>query len=217
MKVLLFFIVSVLMFTDPGKISKVNTLKSEARKAFNAGDYQTAVSKYTMLKDSLAVKEDEISLNLAHAYYQLKDSAQAISAYQEIASSSDNTIRSKANQQLGIIHNQQGKFEEALSNFKQAIKADPNNMDARYNYEMLKKKLDSEKKKKEEEEKKKNNKNTPPSEFAKKLKAQADKLAAQFLFRDAHNLMIDGLKKDASVSHYQDFIDRLQAVVQIKQ
>jgi tetratricopeptide (TPR) repeat protein len=139
------------MFTDPGKISKVNSLKSEARKAFNSGDYQTAVSKYTMLKDSLAVKEDEINLNLAHAYYQLKDSTQAITAYQEVASSSDNTIKSKANQQLGIIHNQQGKFEEALNNFKQAIKADPNNMDARYNYEMLKKKLEEQKKKEEQQ------------------------------------------------------------------
>jgi tetratricopeptide (TPR) repeat protein len=151
MKVLLFFVASVLMITDPGKISKVNTLKSEARKAFNAGDYQTAVSKYKMLKDSLLVNENEINLNLAHAYYQLKDSAQAITAYQEIASSSDNTIRSKANQQLGIIHNQQGKFEEALNNFKQAIKADPNNMDARYNYEMLKKKLEEQKKKEEQQ------------------------------------------------------------------
>ncbi|NBP67354.1 MAG: tetratricopeptide repeat-containing protein [Cytophagia bacterium] len=151
MKVLLFFVASLFIFTDPGKISKINTLKSEARKAFNAGDYQTAVSKYKMLKDSLVVNEDEINLNLAHAYYQLKDSAQAISAYQEIASSSDNTIRSKANQQLGIIHNQQGKFEEALNNFKQAIKADPNNMDARYNYEMLKKKLEEQKKKEEQQ------------------------------------------------------------------
>ncbi len=151
MKVLLFFVASAFMFTDPGKISKVNSLKSEARKAFNSGDYQTAVSKYTMLKDSLAVKEDEINLNLAHAYYQLKDSTQAITAYQEVASSSDNTIKSKANQQLGIIHNQQGKFEEALNNFKQAIKADPNNMDARYNYEMLKKKLEEQKKKEEQQ------------------------------------------------------------------
>jgi tetratricopeptide (TPR) repeat protein len=217
MKVLLFTILSVAVLTDPGKISRINTLKSEARKAFNAGDFQTAASKYKMLKDSLAVSEDEINLNLAHAYYQLRDSAQAISTYQEAAASSNNTIRSKANQQLGLINNQQGKFEEALNNFKQAIKADPNNMDARYNYEMLKKKLDVEQKKKEEEEKKKNNKNTPPSEYAKKLKAQADKLAAQFLFRDAHNLMIEGLKKDTSVSHYQDFIDRLQTVVEIKQ
>lgn len=217
MKVLLFVILSFVTFTDPGKISRINTLKSEARKAFNAGDYQTAVSKYQMLKDSLLVNEDEIKLNLAHAYYQLKDSAQAISTYQEATASLDKSIRSKANQQLGIINNQQSKFEEALSNFKQAIKADPNNMDARYNYEMLKKKLDSEQKKKEEEEKKKNNKKNPPSEYAKKLKAQADRLAAQFLFRDAHALMAEGLKKDNSVSYYQDFIDRLQTVVEIKQ
>lgn len=154
MKVLLFVILSFVTFTDPGKISRINTLKSEARKAFNAGDYQTAVSKYQMLKDSLLVNEDEIKLNLAHAYYQLKDSAQAISTYQEATASLDKSIRSKANQQLGIIHNQQGKFEEALNNFKQAIKADPNNMDARYNYEMLKKKLE-EKKKQEEQQKQK--------------------------------------------------------------
>ncbi|GCC50575.1 hypothetical protein SanaruYs_07900 [Chryseotalea sanaruensis] len=152
MKVLIFAILSLIVYTDPGKISKINTLKSEARKAFNSGDYQTAVSKYQMLKDSLLVNEDEIKLNLAHAYYQLNDSAQAISTYQEATASLDKTIRSKANQQLGIINNQQGKFEEALNNFKQAIKADPNNMDARYNYEMLKKKLE-EKKKQEEQQK----------------------------------------------------------------
>lgn len=155
MKVLLFTILTLTVFTDPGKIGQINTLKSEARKAFNAGDFQTAASKYRMLKDSLAVSEDEINLNLAHAYYQLRDSAQAISTYQEAAASSNNTIRSKANQQLGLINNQQGKFEEALNNFKQAIKADPNNMDARYNYEMLKKKLE---KKKQEEQKKQDQK-----------------------------------------------------------
>lgn len=154
MKALLFVILLFVPFTDPGKISRINTLKSEARKAFNAGDYQTAIGKYQMLKDSLLVNEDEIKLNLAHAYYQLKDSAQAISTYQEATASIDNTIRSKANQQLGIIHNQQGKFEEALNNFKQAIKADPNNMDARYNYEMLKKKLEEKKKQEEEEQQK---------------------------------------------------------------
>jgi tetratricopeptide (TPR) repeat protein len=152
MKALLFAIVSLAIFTDPGKINQINTLKNEARKAFNTGDFQTAASKYQILKDSLSVNEDEINLNLAHAYYQLSDSAQAISTYQEATASLDKTIRSKANQQLGIINNQQGKFEEALNNFKQAIKADPNNMDARYNYEMLKKKLE-EKKKQEEQQK----------------------------------------------------------------
>lgn len=151
MKAFFIVVLSVITFTDPGKISRINTIKAEAKKAFNAGDFKTAVSKYQLLKDSLLVSEDEIKLNLAHAYFQLKDSTNAVSTYQEATTSLDRTIQSRANQQLGIIHNQQGKFEEALTNFKQAIKADPSNMDARYNYEMLKKKLEEQKKQEEQQ------------------------------------------------------------------
>ena len=43
--------------------------------------------------------------------------------------------------------NRQSKFEEALNHFKQAIKSDPTNKDAQYNYELLKKKLEEQKKK----------------------------------------------------------------------
>ncbi len=153
MTVLFTWLILLSALTDPGKISKVNALKNEARKAYNAGDYSSAISKYKMLKDSLQVTEDEVTLNLANAYFQSNDTTAATAEYQQLLASPTPTIRSKANQQLGILNNRQGKFEEALNSFKQAIKADPNNMDARYNYEMLKKKL--EEKKKEEEQKKK--------------------------------------------------------------
>lgn len=153
MKVLLIGLMLLSALTDPGKISKVNTLKKEAQKAYNAGDYSTAIEKYRMLKDSMKVTEDEVTLNLANAYFQQNDTTAALTEYQQVLSSVDNSIRSKSNQQIGILNNRQGKFEEALNNFKQAIKADPNNMDARYNYEMLKKKLE-EKKKQEEQQKK---------------------------------------------------------------
>ena len=76
-------------------------------------------------------------------------------------------IRSKAQQQLGILHHRQGKLEEALANFKEAIKADNSNVDAKYNYELLKKKLDEEKKKQEE---KNRNKPKEPSAYAKRLR-----------------------------------------------
>jgi Ca-activated chloride channel homolog len=147
----------LISLTDPGKINTINTLKSEAKKAYHAADYKTAVDKYRFLTDSLLVKEDELSLNLANAYFNLNDTASAASSYQALGSSTDNTIRSVANQQLGILKNKQGKFEEALSHFKQAIKADPANKDARYNYEMLKKKL--EEKKKQDQQKQEQNKN----------------------------------------------------------
>lgn len=196
---------------DPSKIGKVNSAKAEARKAYNSGNYKEAIERYTYIIDSLGVNEDELALNLANSYFQINDTTSAIGVYQSIAGSEKPRIRSNAQHQLGVLNHRQGKYEEALANFKSAIKADANNTSARYNYEMLKKKLDEEKKKEDQ----KNNKPKEPSEYAKKLKAQAEKLSAQFKFRDAQDLMLEGAKKDPSVMYYSDFIERLKNVVVI--
>jgi Ca-activated chloride channel family protein len=197
---------------DPSKIARINTAKSEAREAYVEGDYKTAVSRYKYLSDSLDVKEDEVMINLANSFFHVKDTANAMSTYQSLTASPKDHIRSKAHQQLGILQHQQGKFPEALANFKEAIKADNNNVDAKYNYEALKRKLDEEKKKQEEKEK---NRPKEPSAFAKRLKAQADNLAAGFKFLEAEKLMSDGAKKDPSVLYYEDFINRLKEIVTI--
>ncbi|MEJ7645644.1 MAG: hypothetical protein WKF87_13710 [Chryseolinea sp.] len=214
MKVVAICIVLIIAAIDPVKIGKINTLKAEARRAYTTGDYKLAIQKYRYLTDSLEVTEDEVMLNLANAYFLSMDTTNASATFESLSGSPKPRVRSRAQQQLGILNHQQGKFDEALQNFKQAIKADAENIDARRNYEMLKKKLD-EQKKKDEEDKKNKEKPKDPSEFAKKLKAQADRLAAQFKFKEAQNLMLDGAKKDPSVMHYSDFIERLKNVVTI--
>jgi hypothetical protein len=208
------FLMLAFLLTDPIKISKINRAKANAKDAFQAGDYQKAASIYTYLIDSLGVQEDEVLLNRAHAYYLQKDTAHAQSDYQALAQSSKNSIASKADLHLGLIANQNKKSEQALNLFKQAIKSDPTNAEARYNYEMLKKKLDAKKKDEEQKNKDKNDKNKKqePSEFAKKLKEQADQLVAQRRYKSAYDLMMDGLKKDQTVSSYQKFIDRIKVV-----
>lgn len=218
MKIALAIITLLFFANDPLKIGKINSAKKEAKKAFVAGDYQGAVSKYKYLVDSLGVKEDEVMLNLASAYYLTKDTANAFSTYQSLSASSNRVVSSKANQQLGVMSNQQGKAEEALNYFKQAIKAHPENDDARYNYEMLKRKLDEKKKKDEQnkkDDKKDQNKKEEPSEFAKRLKAQADKLVAQKQYQAAYDLMQSGLQQDKTVSTYQDYIKRIKDVADI--
>jgi len=139
------FLVS-LFPTDPGKIGEVNKVKSEARKAYISGDYKKAIAQYRYLADSLDVMEDEIMLNLANSYFQTNDTTHATATYESLIGSPKPVIRSKAQQQLGVLNYRQGKLQEALNNFKQAIKADANNIDARYNYEMLKKKLEEQQK-----------------------------------------------------------------------
>jgi tetratricopeptide (TPR) repeat protein len=208
---------------DPIKIGKINSLKQEAKKAYLQGDYKTAISKYRYLIDSLQVNEDEVTLNLAHAYFNLNDTTNATREYQSLTRSSKNHIRSKAQQQLGVLLNRQGKLEEALNAFKESLKSEPANEGARYNYELVKRKLEEQKKKEQQNQDKNKDKQQQdedkpqePSEFAKRLKAQADALAAQFKFKEAYTLMNDGLKKDPTVSHYNDFIKRLNDVVTIK-
>ena len=145
---IVFFVLRLII--DPGDIGKINSLKSQAKEAYKNRDFKTAVAKYRSLIDSLGVNEDEVRLNLANAYFQLNDTTNTALSYQPLTQSDDRSIRSIAHQQLGVLSNRENKYEEALASFKQALKADPTNEDARYNYEMVKKKLDEQKKKEEE-------------------------------------------------------------------
>lgn len=154
MKVLLVMALSLAVWVDPATVKKINDAKEAAEEAFKRGDYSAAIGHYHLLVDSLGVREDEVILNLANASFLAKDTASAFNHYQSVTESSKTDIRSKAFQQLGIMANQQGRAEEALNFFKQAIKAEPTNDDARYNYEMLKKKLEEQKKKEEEQQQK---------------------------------------------------------------
>ena len=158
MKYLLLILLALNPINDIKRIAKVNALKEEARKAYNQGDYNTAKKSYELLIDSLGVKEAGLQLNLANSYFQLNETEQAAQQYQELSRNEDALIRSTALQQLGVINNREGKFKEALELFKQAVKADPKNDAARFNYEMLKKKL------KEQEEQDKQDKDNQDQE-----------------------------------------------------
>jgi hypothetical protein len=156
MKFLFAFVLASLFATDIDRIARINELKDEAREAYNSGNYDLALKNYRYLVDSMDVVDDKVMLNLANTLYQLKDTTQAMKAYQTITGSPDRLIGSVAHQQLGILSNRTKEYEAALNHFKQALKKDPSNDDARYNYELLKKAMDE--KKKEEEQKKEENK-----------------------------------------------------------
>ncbi len=172
MRILAAVLLTLFTLTDPTLISKINGLKADAKKAYLKNDFKTAITKYRYLLDSLNVREDEVLLNLASAYYNLKDTTNALSQYQSLTASSKNQLRSKAQQQLGLIADQQGKQEEALTHFKEAIKSDLTNEDARYNYELLKKKIEE---KKKQDQKKQDEKNKDKDEKKDQKKEDQEK------------------------------------------
>ncbi|MFC2125506.1 tetratricopeptide repeat protein [Bacteroidota bacterium] len=139
MRFLIIAILITLLPDDLNEISRINRLKREAAKAYKEEAYDQAVNKYRTLIDSIGVDDDRVLLNLSNAYYRQKDTSNAIPYYQQLLNSDQNDIRSIAHQQMGVISNDQQKYDEALTYFKNAIKSDPSNEDARYNYELLKK------------------------------------------------------------------------------
>ncbi len=162
-----------LLIDPPGKIGKINSAKSDAKEHFQRGEYKEAAADYKTLIDSLGVNEEEVSMNLAHSYFQLNDTTNAQNNYLPLTNSANPKFRSVANQQLGVMANRTGKIEEALNYFKNALKADPTNDEARFNYEIVKKKL--EEKKKQEEQQKQQNKDQKKDDKQKSDKDQKDK------------------------------------------
>ncbi|MEP1033083.1 hypothetical protein [Ekhidna sp.] len=151
-------IVLALIINDPKEIAKINALKKEAEKAYHEKDYELALSKYTLLHDSLGVDDPAIKLNLAHAHYHLGDTAGAKMNYGKLISSESKKMKSIALQQLGVMSKNAGKLEEALQQLKAAIKADPTNKEAIYNYEVVKKLLEEQKKQEQEQKQDQENK-----------------------------------------------------------
>ena len=202
----------ILLFTasDISKISRINSIKKTGESAYQSGDYKSAINSFRLLTDSLGVTEDPILLNLGNAYFQEKDTTNAIQCYSRVTTSENDEFRSLAYQQLGVINKQKNKLKEAVSDFKASLKSNPYNEDSRYNYELLKKLLD------EQEQQQQNDEDIEPSEYAKKLKEQADKLAQQFLFEKALGLMQQGLQEDETVAAYNSFISKLNDVVESK-
>jgi tetratricopeptide (TPR) repeat protein len=138
MKSVLLYILLIIFTDDINEIAAVNRIKNDAEKAYNEGNYQKAIQNYSYLYDALRQENDRILLNLSNAYFNAKDTSNALFHYNKLTDTRDPDIKSIAYQQLGIIANNMGKYDVALEQFKNSLRANPENNDSRYNYELLK-------------------------------------------------------------------------------
>lgn len=153
-KVILLFLLLVSPLDDLNRIARVNKHKRAAKEAYEKKDFQQAAHHYAILVDSLGVAEEEVKINFANSLYHTQDTTIARDMYRDVVMSEASAEgRSQAHQQLGLMDYEGQHYEEALNHFKQSIRADPTNEDARYNYELLKKLIE------EQEEQQQNQQN----------------------------------------------------------
>jgi len=153
------------------------------------------------------IKPDSSNLKNIGGQLNLKEAAQQ--EYLLLTKAQSKAIASMANNQLGILSlKTEGKFidegsdipdkidsllRQSIVLFQEALRKDPANDSARYNYELLKKKLD----------------------FPVMVYTQAEQLVKQRRYRDAYQLMQKAMKRDLRMKKYEDFTKKVFAIYKI--
>jgi len=107
-----------------------------ANTLYARGDFRGALARYRDLqqaKPELA----QLSVNAGNALQRLQEHARALSDYGVGARSEDTTLRLHAHYGRGSALFRQGKLDEARDAFKDALRADPTDRDAKFNIEVI--------------------------------------------------------------------------------
>ena len=87
-------------------------------------------------------KDDAAKYGLGASLYKLQDLENAKKAFTSLQNSKSKKISSMANYNLGNIYRDENKLEESLSFYRKAILLNPQDQEAKINFELLKNMLD---------------------------------------------------------------------------
>ena len=180
--------------------------------------FEQALTDYkdALLDDPL---NETALFNQGNALYKLKKYEEAVETFQKNVSSEDLDLCAKAYYNIGNTYFQMNKLQESIQSYIKSLELNPNDTDAKFNLELARAKLkesaDKQQPQKKNDNQDKKQEKIDPSEFAKKLKREADRLVKMRRYADAYGIMENGMKQDQTVKAYQDFISRLQEITGI--
>ena len=179
----------------------------------------------------------------------MKDYKKALESFSQALLSKDPDLQSSSHYNLGNTLYERGEGQKgddkkltdwtnALQHYEETLKLQPQNKEAKDNYEFVKKKIEELKKKKEEQksqkqqqpqdqqqqqqqqdqnqQQKQKQENIEPSEAAKKAKEEADKAVRRREFKKALTIMQDQLRIDETTRYYMEYMQRLGDINGIK-
>jgi Ca-activated chloride channel family protein len=192
---------------------------SSALREYKAGKYDQALKEYEQL---LQRKSDDprLHFNAGAAAYRNGQYEEAAKQFNEAVASPDLNLqelayynRGNAQYWLGERNNDPKKrtevWQKALKDYELSMKLNPQDGDAKFNHEFVKKRLEE---LEQQQKKQDQQKNIQPSEAAKKAKAEADEAVRQREYAKALDIMQKQLAQDETTAAYSDYIERLKEV-----
>ena len=111
------------------------SLVRKGTRQYNKGNYEQAISRYEQALQAVA-GQFEATYDLGNALYKAERFDRAEQTMQQAAADSlrTNTERAEAFYNLGNAQFKQQKYKEALESYKQSLRLNPSDMEAKYNY-----------------------------------------------------------------------------------
>ncbi|MCC5937957.1 MAG: hypothetical protein JJU34_11815 [Lunatimonas sp.] len=197
------------------KIGERNRALEAAEQAYTSTDFEESVRRHLALISEQQLSDPQVKFNLALSYQNNGQEEEALKTYSEISLSRQSVIASFGANQAGVLEGRESNYKEALAYFKTALLKNPYNEVARYNYELLSRWLEENEEEEKEQQDQENEEKLEPSNYAKRMKAQADSFLDQFRFKEALETMQKAMEIDETVRYYQGYINNLNDINEI--
>ena len=136
------FVVALFIFIIPGLIQAQSTRNrvKEGNKLYSEENYDQALNKFqdALLSDP---ENEKIQFNVANTRYQKNKYEEALQDYQKVIGTEDLSLEQNAYFNLGNTLYRMQKLPESILAYKQALKLNPDDMDAKYNLEYVRRKI----------------------------------------------------------------------------
>ncbi len=121
--------------------AQVGLARRQADKLFESGDHYHAMQSYKDLLNS-DPNDPELNYNVGNSLYRLQQYDQAKLYYEKaLAHTSDAALKNKIQYNLSNCEFKSKKLKESIEGYKQVLRKDPNDEDARKNLELALKEM----------------------------------------------------------------------------